>query len=230
MRKGIKLLATGFTIFAVAVLGGVTVYAADVNTGSTAALADTDYTVEEMLVYAIQDEYAAKAEYEAIIEKYGSDTIYTNILNAEENHILRLSQLFATYGYTIPANTETDVQLPESLEASYTIGVTAEENNIAMYEKFLKESLPSDVEWVFERLERASNNHLNTFENALAGNTEACINGTCTMQSRQGNGGTGCTGTGGTGVGRSNSGNGNTNGNGRGYRGGAMGATGRSIS
>jgi hypothetical protein len=40
-------------------------------------------SVEDMLVYAMQDEIAAKAEYEALIEEFGSVRPITNILRAE---------------------------------------------------------------------------------------------------------------------------------------------------
>ncbi|MFQ3620972.1 MAG: hypothetical protein SNJ78_08510, partial [Spirochaetales bacterium] len=38
--------------------------------GNTAAKADSSLTVEKMLLYALQDEYLARAEYVAIMEKY----------------------------------------------------------------------------------------------------------------------------------------------------------------
>ena len=40
-----------------------------------------------MLTYAIQDEYLALAEYELIIEKYGSMRPFSNIINSEKTHI-----------------------------------------------------------------------------------------------------------------------------------------------
>jgi hypothetical protein len=164
--------------------GGIA-YAAVEGTGSAGALKDQDYTVQDMLTYALQDEYAAKAEYEAILKEFGDQLPYTNIVKAEENHINRLVQLFQDYGYVIPDSNATAVS-PKSLEESYQTGITTEENNIAMYEKFLNQDLPSDVKLVFERLKRASENHLKAFQNAAEGNLANC-NGTC-----PGNNGQGC--------------------------------------
>ena len=171
MKKGILALFSGIIVTAVVSLGGVA-YAAD-TTGSAGALADTDYSVEEMLVYAVQDEYGAQAEYEAIVEAYGDQIPFTNILKAEANHIDRLKDLFTEYGYAVPDD-KAEAVLPESLETAYTAGIAAENNNIAMYEKFLKEELPSDVEFVFSRLLRASQNHLTAFQNAEDGNLTSC--------------------------------------------------------
>ena len=39
--------------------------------GAKGALADKDLTINDMLVYAVQDEYLALGEYQAIIEKFG---------------------------------------------------------------------------------------------------------------------------------------------------------------
>lgn len=65
------------------------------------------YTLEQMLTYAMQDEYMAQAEYAAIIAEYGDNTPFANIINAELAHIDLLAPLFATYGLTLPENTAT---------------------------------------------------------------------------------------------------------------------------
>ncbi len=155
--------------------GGIA-FAAVEGSGSAGALQDQDYTVEDMLTYALQDEYAAEAEYETILKEFGDQLPYTNIVKAEKNHIDHLEQLFEDYGYVIPENNATPV-LPKSLEESYQAEIKTEENNIAMYEKFLKADLPSDVKLVFERLKRASENHLKAFQDAADGNLTNC-NGT----------------------------------------------------
>ncbi|HOO26824.1 MAG TPA: hypothetical protein PLU43_00045 [Lachnospiraceae bacterium] len=133
--------------------------------GAAGALQEEDLTLREMLTYAIQDESLAHAEYEQIIAAYGNNNPYTNIIQAEETHISSLTTLFETY----------DIPVPEDLSSSYTIpaatllqaaqtGVTAEINNIEMYELFLTYDLPADVEKVFTSLMDASKNHLTAFE------------------------------------------------------------------
>jgi len=211
MRKGLKIMSAGLAVAIAISFGSAAAYASNLENGSAGALLDTDYTLEEMLIYAIQDEYGAQAEYAAIIKEYGDQVPYTNIIKAEENHINRLTQLFDTYGFALPANTAETV-IPESLEASYAVGVTAEENNIAMYEKFLKEDLSADVKLVFKRLLTASEHHLQAFQNAVDGNLTNCL-GSGMMKRSQGSNQTGCGGRG-DGVGS------------RGNRGGGMGDNG----
>ena len=133
--------------------------------GSTGALNDTEYTLEEMLTYAIEDEYAAQAEYEAIMNTFGTVRPYTNIITAEQQHISELLPLFETYGLAVPENGAASlVIVPGTLAETYAIGVEAEEKNIAMYDLFLKEDLPDDVRIVFENLKSASEKHLASFE------------------------------------------------------------------
>lgn len=144
------------------------VFASESGFGAEGALADQDLTLEEMLTYSIQDEYIAQAEYAEIISVYGSVKPFTNIINAEGQHIAALEPLFADNGFTVPVNDAASrLVLPASLQESYQVGVTAEINNIAMYDRFLAEDLPDDVRAVFESLREASVNHLNAFQKNL---------------------------------------------------------------
>ena len=136
--------------------------------GSAGALEDENMTLADMLTYAIQDEYAARAEYEAILDSYGTVRPFSNILRAEETHIDTLLPLFAEYGITAPADEgAARAALPDNLTSAYQTGVNAEVTNIAMYEQFLEQDLPADVRAVFESLMRASENHLRAFQNRL---------------------------------------------------------------
>lgn len=169
LKKVIKGIAAGLAAIGIMSMG--TVALATTSSGSKGALADTKYSLEEMLVYAIEDEYMANAEYEAIIKEYGVQPPFSNIIRSEENHIYQLEKLLEEYKITVPNKDWSSlVTLPENLEASYKAGITVEENNIAMYEKFLKENLPEDVKVVFENLKEASERHVYAYENALEGN------------------------------------------------------------
>ena len=142
-------------------------YAADINAdfGAAGAKVNTAYTLEGMLKYAIEDEYLAKAEYELIISKYGNIRPFTNIIRSEEQHIAWLKDIYKVYSLPVPPDNAKDhVVMPENLKAAYETGVTAEIENIAMYERFLEEELPADVRSLFERLMNASKNHLGAFE------------------------------------------------------------------
>ena len=137
--------------------------------GAAAVKEGETYTLEQMLTYAIQDEYLARAEYSIIIEKLGVDRPFTNIVKAEGVHVQRLLPLFEAYSFPVPADTAAGlVILPATLEEIYQTNVTAEVRNIEMYETFLQQDgLPEDVEGVFEALKRASENHLAAFQRNL---------------------------------------------------------------
>ena len=158
--KWTKLMALSLALLMPLIALGETPFgAAALSEGKT-------YTVEEMLTYAIEDEYLAQAEYKVIMEAFGEQRPFVNIMKAEGVHVQRLLPLFTAHGVTVPEDTALEHTVkPDSLQAAYEAGVTAEVHNIAMYEAFLKqEDLPDDVRAVFEALMRASGNHLRAFE------------------------------------------------------------------
>lgn len=142
-------------------------------TASETALEDQDVTLEEMLTYAMQDEYDALASYQAIIATFGEVRPFTNLIVAETTHIALLTPLFETYGVTLVTGPSTsEIVVPATLTESLALGREAELANIAMYEKFLaSDLLPDDVKVVFEQLLAASNRHLN----ALSRGQFACF-------------------------------------------------------
>lgn len=154
------------------VAGSTTAFAAELpNTttvtgwGSSAVSSTGVYSLEQMLTYAIQDEYAAQAEYAAIIKTFNTARPYTNILKAEGTHVDYLEPLFVKYGIKLPADTSAShVVLPKTLNETYAIGVDAEIKNIQMYETFLKQDLPADIKAVFVSLKDASVKHLDAFQ------------------------------------------------------------------
>lgn len=153
------------TLTALALLAAMPVIALAEDFGSAAVTQGDTYTLEQMLTYAMEDEYMAQAEYAAIIAEYGDNAPFANIINAEQTHIDLLTPLFAAYGLTLPENTATaKVTLPASLQEAYATGMAVENTNIAMYDAFLTQSdLPQDVRDVFEALKNASDNHLAAF-------------------------------------------------------------------
>ena len=169
---------------AVAMGGAFTAIAADNNAvanhghgaayGSAAVVAGKTYKLADMLTYAIEDEYAARAEYAAIMAKFGEQRPFSNIMRAEQTHIARLTPLFAAHGVALPKdNAAQHVLVPATLAEAFKIGVDAEVKNIAMYEAFLRAELPADVRLVFEALKNASKNHLAAFENGVKRGTGA---------------------------------------------------------
>jgi hypothetical protein len=141
--------------------------------GRTATL---DSDAREALVTALTGpygEYAARAEYAAILAAFGSGVQpFANILTAENKHVAALQQQCRKYGVPIPPDTFWGMVTPPPtlLEALQT-GVTAEILNVAMYDELLKkvQKYPSLVQ-VFTNLRAASlNNHLPAFEAAVEG-------------------------------------------------------------
>jgi hypothetical protein len=133
--------------------------------GAKGALQDSSITLEDALVYAIQDEYLAQARYDAVISKFGSIRPFTNIKTSEQRHITALLSLFQKYNVKIPANNAKQyVSAPDTLKDAFTQGVQGEIENIAMYDKFVTiPSLPQDLKMVFTQLGAASKNHLRAF-------------------------------------------------------------------
>ena len=197
------LLAVG--LLATGVAAGTTAYAADSELGAAGVQSGKDYTTEEMLAFAIEDEYLAQAEYAAIMNSFGEQRPFSNIIRAEATHISLLTPLLETYKVTVPDTDWSSIATaPSSIEDAYAAGITAEKNNIAMYESFLKKELPADVKEIFEYLLNASENHLAAFQRQSDGTCLA--NGTGSMNGR-GNGGCGMSG--GRNAGSNDSGRGN---------------------
>jgi hypothetical protein len=167
MKKQTLLIVV--VLFAL-ILGSIPTFAQEDSQdyGHIGAANDTEYTLEEMLQYAIQDEYLALSEYEYIITDLGADRPFSNIMKAEQSHIDAIELLYNTYGIAIPVvDPSSLLYLPVSVEEALTIGVQAEIDNIAMYEAFLSQDLPDDVRITFENLQKASESHLSAFENNL---------------------------------------------------------------
>lgn len=141
--------------------------------GATAALADSDLTVEDMLTYALQDEYLARAEYVAIMARFGVARPFSNIKESEDSHIAWLGEAFAARAMALPADAAAPfVVMPNTLKEAFEAGVSAEVANIAMYDSFLAEPEMKDgsnnaIRDLFTRLRRASENHLRAFRTQL---------------------------------------------------------------
>jgi len=133
--------------------------------GAKGAAADKNLSVNDMLMYAVQDEYLAHGEYLAIIDKFGSQKPYNNIVSAEETHLSFLKELYISYGLDFPVDNSADhIVTPTNLLEAAETGVQAEIDNIAMYELFLTYDLPSNVLKVFTELKNGSDSHLLAFQ------------------------------------------------------------------
>lgn len=133
--------------------------------GAKGAETRSEFTLEEMLAYAIEDEYLALAEYQLIISELNVTRPFTNIIEAEKTHISYLEDIYTTYEFDIPSvDPSSHTLLPDSINDAFVAGVEAEIANIAMYERFLQQDLPDDIRTVFEALKKGSESHLLAFE------------------------------------------------------------------
>lgn len=142
----------------------------DDSYGSVSALDQSTFTLEEMLIYALQDEYAARAEYDYVMSTFDITKPFSNIIKSEETHISLLLPLFDTYNLSeLEDTSDSHLISIGSVEEAFDIGVQAEILNIAMYNLFLEDDdLPDDVKEVFIKLRDASMNHLAAFEKNAA--------------------------------------------------------------
>lgn len=137
---------------------------------SAASTELTDSALDAILT-ALDDEYRAIAVYSALVDEYGTDTPFTNIMEAEERHAEALINLLDKYDVTVIDNPYLDGTLsidplPETLQDAYEAGVEGELLNIAMYEDELLPTVADypDITRVFTSLLTASaTKHLPTF-------------------------------------------------------------------
>lgn len=116
-------------------------------------------------------EYAARAEYAAILAKFGASVQpYAGIYEAEVKHVAALEQQCAKFGVPLPPDTYWGrVTAPATLLDAAKTGVVAEIANVAMYARELTivQRYPSLVQ-VFTNLRNASlYHHLPAFQAAV---------------------------------------------------------------
>ena len=202
--------------------------------------ARTEPAAEQALIEALagpDGEYAAHAEYAAIVQKFGEVQPYASIIRSEECHIAALKRHFEMRGLTVPGDPYTGkTQAPATLKEAAQAALAAEERNVAMYDQLLQRAKDQpDLVRVFTHLRWASREqHLPAFKAAAAkGGQFEPGEFTCGRGGGQGHGGPpawapgrgcglgggGCCG--GCGLGASSQGSGNNKaGYGRGYGGG----------
>ncbi|UCZ53883.1 DUF2202 domain-containing protein [Bacillus shivajii] len=163
-----------FTCFMMALFSATNTYFAEQqlpkNYGAKGALLAQEVTVEEALVYALQDEYLAQARYDAVIDKFGEVRPFMKIKESEKHHIHSLLPLFKMFKTKVPEDdAKKYVTAPETLKEAYQDGVEAEIENIDMYERFLEiKDLPEEARAVFQKLSDASRKHLEALNKGLS--------------------------------------------------------------
>ncbi len=132
-----------------------------------------DGAAERALAQALagpDGEYAAHAEYAAILQKFGEVPPYAMIIRSEERHVAALKRHFEMLGLAVPEDPYAgNTQAPATLKEAAEAGVAAEERNVAMYDQLLAQVKGQlDLERVFTHLQWASReHHLLAFKAAL---------------------------------------------------------------
>jgi hypothetical protein len=124
-------------------------------------------SVVQALGSAIDDEYKARATYEAVINEFGSVRPFSMIIRAEEQHISSLKAIYDKYGLDIPSDPYTNVEIASTKSENCSVGVQAEIDNAALYRDSLLPAVEEypDIASVFTQLMNASqDNHLPAFE------------------------------------------------------------------
>lgn len=126
--------------------------------------------VVEALEAALDDELKAAAFYRAVMEKHGTLRPFDHVVKAERRHADHLLVLFERYGLDVPDNRwiEHDFEVAETVKAVCEQAVTAEIENIELYDGFLVSVAEEDVHQVFTWLRDASEDrHLPAFQRCV---------------------------------------------------------------
>jgi hypothetical protein len=139
------------------------------NSPSTSMNTTLDPKIQQAMIDSINDEYQARAFYNAVIKKFGNVRPFTNIVQAENRHVQYWITLFQQYGLPIPKDTFADrVTAPNTLREACQMGVAAEIANVKMYDNFLGFVKQSDLRNLFNQLRNVSQNkHKSAFERCL---------------------------------------------------------------
>jgi len=135
---------------------------------------DTAYPLEEMLNYALLEEYATEAAAAKVIARFGGHYPFMELQELAAQRILLLKGLFESFGFALPVNNAADsLKTPSSLSAAYGAGLAAETRKIQMYQAFLaQDSLPDGVRAAFEELLLGSVGYRDIFGRLAAQNAQ----------------------------------------------------------
>lgn len=125
---------------------------------------------------ALDDEYKAQSLYKAIMAQHGEAKPFSNIINAEKHHSDMLIDLLNEYGQAVPENPyengeKAALTAPATLLEACEIGVTAEIENVALYDDELLPAVAdyTDITAVMIRLRDASQDrHLPAFQRCVS--------------------------------------------------------------
>lgn len=119
------------------------------------------YSVEQMLTYALEDEYKTRALYQELQELSGAVRPFYRKESGINFHIDTLTSLCDAYGVTVPGDRAGEYTvLPETVQESVEAVYKAARESLLMYETFLTGTLPADVRSAFVYLRNAASRHV----------------------------------------------------------------------
>ena len=138
----------------------------DGNPGGGYSLTPLTDSEKDALNKAILEEYGAFNLYQSVIVKFGQTVPFSQIVNAEQQHISALTRQATKYGLSIPANPGlANPPVFKSLSEACAAGVAAEKADAALYDQLKPSVTHMDILNVFSNLQSASlNNHLPAFQ------------------------------------------------------------------
>jgi len=115
----------------------------------------------------LQDEYHAESIYLGVLADFGDQRPFANVVRAEQRHSQSILRLYGNHGLVAPGSLWTVGNVPhfDSVAEACTAAVSAELENVALYDTYMALDLPRDVRNVFENNRVASlERHLPAFQ------------------------------------------------------------------
>lgn len=139
---------------------------ATVTASAGASVAPASKDRSQVLTEAINEEYKARATYQAVIDKFGQVAPFTNILNAENTHVQQWAGQFERLGLAVPADPFAGkVAAPATVALACAAGVAAEKDDVALYDRLMKETTDQTLLTIMTQQRKVSQeNHLPAFE------------------------------------------------------------------
>ncbi len=117
--------------------------------------------------HTLQDEYHAESIYLGVLADFGDQMPFMNVVRAEQRHSESIMRLYRNHGLVAPESLWTVSNVPHfgSVTEACAAAVSAELDNVAIYDTHLALDLPPDVRNVFENNRAASlERHLPAFQ------------------------------------------------------------------
>jgi len=133
--------------------------------GGGLALGPLSAAESSALQQALQEEYAAQALYQHVLDQFGSVAPFSYIVQAETQHLNALMNMATKYGVTVPTFNAGNPTQFGSLAEACQAGVAAEQADAALYDTLTPVTLHADLLQVYHNLQAASlNQHLPAFQ------------------------------------------------------------------